>query len=129
MTTTTWIVIAVVVVLALLLVAGLVLKRGAEQRHHKAVAAADGLRGEAAGRAPDVEAAALQAQRAEAEAEVAWARADRADETAAGAHQELAQEQAVQEDVVRRADATDPRVDTDADDYRPVTGPDLKGGV
>lgn len=122
-----WIIVAVIVVLVVLLVVGLVLKRSAARRNQERLEASVAARGEAAQRMPDVQAASRHAQQADAEAQEARARADRADRAAADAHRELAQEQAAQEDVVRRADELDPRVDTDADDYRPITGPDMKG--
>lgn len=124
-----WIILAVVVVVALLLVGGLLLKRGAARRHQERLEASVTARGEAAERTPDVQAAARHARQADAEAKEARARADQADRVAADAHRSLAQEEAAQEDVVRRADELDPRVDTDAEDYRPITGPDMKGAM
>lgn len=122
-----WVGVGVVVVLAVLLLVGVVLRRGAARRHEGRLATADGLRGEAAEHTPGVQAAAHRAQQADSDADDARARAERAEQAAAGAHRHLAQEQAALEDVVRRADSADPRVDTAADDYSPITGPDMKG--
>ena len=108
-----WIVVVVAVVLLLLLLAGL----PAQARRRRAATssasrAPRSLRGEAAGRAPDVQSAAQRAQLAEAEAERARAQAAQAERVAAEAHRDLDHEQAAQEDVVREADELDPRVDT-----------------
>jgi FtsZ-interacting cell division protein ZipA len=121
------VVVGVVVVLALVVLAAWLLRRRAEQRRARRVDEADHLRGEAATRTPDVQAAEARARRADADAERARKEADAAEHAAAEAHRDLAVEQAAQEDVVRRADDLDPRVDTRTDDYRPVTGPGIKG--
>lgn len=123
------IVIAAVVVLLLIAAVALLLKRrGAHQRHER-LQRAEGLRGEAASHHSEVAAAARRAQAADAEAGQARAVADRAEHAAAEAHRDLAREQAVQEDAVREADRLDPRVDHTADDYHPVTGPDMKAST
>ena len=121
-----WIVVAALVVLALLALVAFLLRRRSAAKKRERLAHAEDLRGEAAGHAPRVQSAAERARTADVEAEAARARATQAEREAADAHQVLAHEQAAQEDVVRRADELDPRVDTRADDYRPVTGPDMK---
>ncbi|MDO9454535.1 hypothetical protein [Nocardioides sp.] len=127
MGTVIWIVVAVVVVVAVVALVALLLRRRSDHQRQQQLAHADDLRGRAAGHLPDVRSAEERAQQADAEAERARARADQAEQTAAGAHRDLAQEQAAQEDVVRRADEVDPRVDTSAPDYEPIVGPDMKG--
>ncbi len=124
-----WVVVAALLVLALIAAAVLALRHRSAVRREERLADAEKLRGTAAERVPDVRAAAEEARVARTEADLARARAEEAERTAAAAHVRLAQEEAVQEDVVRRADELDPRVDTAADDYRPVTGPDLKAST
>lgn len=124
-----WIVVAALVVLALVALVLFLLKKRKEKQHHQQLAHAEQLRGVAADQAPRVETAAERAQVAEVEADKARARAAEADRVAADAHRDLAQEQAAQEDVVRRADEIDPRVDTRAQDYHPITGPDMKAST
>jgi biopolymer transport protein ExbB/TolQ len=127
--TVVWIVVAAVVVLLLLLLAGFLLKRGAARRNQERLAHAEKLRGEAAAHASDVQSAAQRAEIADTQAARARAQAQQAEGAAAEARRDLAREQASQEDVVRKADELDPRVDTSADDYRPITGPDMKAST
>ena len=123
-----WIVVAALVVLALVaLVLFLLRKRKATAERHR-VQHAEQLRHEAATRTEDVHRSELDAREAQLEAERLRLEAERAEHRATETHRHAAHEQAAQEDVVRRADETDPRVDTRADDYRPITGPDMKGG-
>ncbi|MCW2815024.1 MAG: hypothetical protein JWN84_2479 [Nocardioides sp.] len=124
-----WIVVAALVVLAIIALVLFLLKKRKEKQRHQQLAHAEHLRGEAASRTPHVETAAERAQIAEVEADKARARAAEADRVAADAHRDLVQEQAAQEDVVRRADELDPRVDTRSKDYHPVTGPDMKSST
>jgi biopolymer transport protein ExbB/TolQ len=124
-----WIVVAAVVVLLLLLLAGFLLKRGAARRNQERLAHAEKLRREAAAHGSDVQSAAQRAEIADTEAARARAQAQQAEGAAAEAHRDLAREEATQEAVVRQADELDPRVDTRADDYRPVTGPDMKSST
>lgn len=126
-TAVVWTAVAVVVVLLLLAGVALLLRHRATRDREQRLAHAEALRGEAASHVPDVRSAAERARDADAEAGRARARAEEAERVAADAHRVLAHEQAAQEDVVRRADTLDPRVDTRADDYRPITGPDMKG--
>ncbi|WP_148615958.1 hypothetical protein [Nocardioides rubriscoriae] len=119
--------VAAVVVLVLLALLVVLLRRRSAHTREQRLASAEELRGRAASHDPDVRSAAQEARVADAQAERARAQAQQAEQVAEGAHRRLAHEQATQEDVVRRADELDPRIDTSAPDYEPVTGPALKG--
>lgn len=129
MDTWVWVVLGAVLVVALVLLATWLLQRRAARTRARRVETAEGLRGEAASHTDDLVAASRRARQTQAEAEQARARADRAERVAAEARQDLAREEALREDLVRTADELDPRVDTAADDYRPITGEDMKGGA
>ncbi|MEO9325321.1 hypothetical protein ABFT23_17650 [Nocardioides sp. C4-1] len=123
-----WVVVGVVAVVVLAAVVVLVLRRRDQHGDERRLAQAEELRGRAAEHTPDVAAASARARDAEADAEQARARAAQAEQTAVEAHRDLARAEAEQEDVVRQADDLDPRVDTQAPDYRPITGPAMKTG-
>ena len=112
-------VVAVVVVLAA--VAMLARRRKQHDLEQRQVQA-DQLRHQAADQVQDVRGSDLRAKEAEAEATLAQARAERAEQEAAAVNREAAVEQARHEDVVREADRIDPDVDHRSDGYTPTTG-------
>lgn len=116
-----WLVVAVVVVLAVAAALAMMARRRKQRDLEQRAAQADQLRHRAAAQTHDVRSSDLRAKEAEAEATLARARADRAEQEAVAVNQEAAFEQARQEGVVREADKIDPGVDHRSDEYRPTT--------
>lgn len=116
-----WIVIAVVVLALLAALAYVLSKRKKQRDQERDHAHAEQLRRQALTHQPEVTESQLDARKAEAEAELARTEAERAERRAAEARQASAVTEAQQEDVVRRADSLDPRVDHRSEGYTPVT--------
>lgn len=115
-TTTTIIVIAVVVLLIVAVAAWLASRRSKTRRREQAAE----VRAEAAAHTGTIHSSREELAVAESRADVARAEAERAEREAAEAQRELAMDQAVQEDRVRKADAIDPDVNHRSDDYEPT---------
>ena len=118
-----WLVVAIVVVIALALAVVALLRHRRDRNDDHRRAQSDELRHEAVSHTDDVRSAQARALAAQAEAKAAHEEAERTHRQAVLADQEAAAVQARQEDVVREADRIDPRVDHQADDYRPTTDP------
>lgn len=117
MGTTGWIIL-IIVVLVVVIGAAVALmgnKRTAAKREE-----AQTIRSEATENAAAIEAQRRQADEAAARAEVARAEAARAEQAAAEARQGVDVEEARVEDRLRTADRVDPDVDHRAEDYRPT---------
>ena len=112
-----WIVIALVALALLAVLAYLLQKRKKERAH----AHAETLRHQAVQHSTTVNQSQLDAQKAQAEAELARAQAREAELRAEEASRASAQTEAHQEHVVREADRIDPHVDHRSDDYTPET--------
>lgn len=118
-TTTILTVIAIIVVLAII---GLVTLSMRRRTHRDNAVRATQLREQADARAAaEIPDALARATTTEAEAERARREAQRAEERAGEAKQDLTQQQAAHEDQIRAADRLDPAVDTKAADYSPHT--------
>ena len=116
-------VIVIVVVAVLVLAAAAALAVVARRRRARLAEEhrleAGRLREQASSVVPDVTAAKIGADEAEARAQQARAEADRAEELAAEERRRVAAEEARREELVREADRIDPDVDHRARDYTP----------
>ncbi|MEP9381278.1 hypothetical protein [Nocardioides sp. KR10-350] len=119
MSTIGWIIVAIIVAIIVIaaLIAGVVAAR--KRRREQRAAQAAELRSAALEQRPDLSAARHGTAESEANAKLARAEGDRAEEEAARSRRALDQEEATHEDRLREADRLDPAVDDEADDYQP----------
>lgn len=126
MSTIGWIIVIIVAVIVIAaLIAGVMAARRRRLKQRAAQAAE--LRSAAMGQRPDIGTARREATESDANARLARAEADRAEEEAERSRRALAQEEAAHEDRLREADRLDPEVDHRSEDYEP--GADIPGGT